>query len=73
MKLFYKLQENSIPIEIHAQKLSEWLMSRKHCKKDWHSHIQPIREKINAAIQDMPENQEIVQLLSGTCKLTLSK
>jgi hypothetical protein len=43
-------------------------MSRKHCKKDWHTHIQPIREKINAAIQDMPENKEIVQLLSGTCK-----
>lgn len=43
-------------------------MSRKHCKKDWHAHIQPIREKINAAIQDMPENKEIVQLLSGTCK-----
>jgi len=58
--------ESSIPIEIHAQKLSEWLTSRKHCKKDWHSHVQPIREKINVAIQDMPENKEIVQLLSGT-------
>lgn len=43
-------------------------MSRKHCKKDWHSQIQPIREKINAAIQDMPENKEILQLLSGTCE-----
>jgi hypothetical protein len=43
-------------------------MSRKHCKKDWHSHIQPIRQKINVAIQDMPENNEIVQLLSGACK-----
>lgn len=27
-----------------------------------------IREKINAAIQDMPENEEIKQLLSGSCK-----
>ncbi len=26
------------------------------------------REKINAAIQDMPENEEIKQLLSGSCK-----
>ncbi|XP_025208456.1 CDK5 regulatory subunit-associated protein 3 [Melanaphis sacchari] len=58
--------ESHIPIEIHAQKLSEWLTSRKHCKKDWHSHIQPIRQKINEAIQDMPENNEIVQLLAGT-------
>lgn len=65
--LISHLKEGSIPIEIHAQKLKEWLTSRKHCKKDWHSHIQPIREKINAAIQDMPENKEIVQLLSGTC------
>lgn len=60
-------KDNSIPIEIHAQKLTEWLTSRKHCKKDWHSQIQPIRVKINTAIQDMPENKEIVQLLSGTC------
>lgn len=44
-------------------------MSRKHCKKDWRSHIQPIREKINTAIQDMPENKEIIKLLSGTCML----
>ncbi|XP_050433302.1 CDK5 regulatory subunit-associated protein 3 [Adelges cooleyi] len=58
--------ENSIPIEIHAQKLGEWLMNRKHCKKDWHVHIQPIREKINSAIQDMPEHKDIVELLSGT-------
>lgn len=28
-----------------------------------------IREKINAAIQDMPENEEIKQLLSGSCKI----
>lgn len=61
-------KESSIPIEIHAQKLSEWLTNRKHCKRDWHSHIQHIREKINVAIQDMPENKEILQLLSGTCK-----
>ncbi|XP_050538787.1 CDK5 regulatory subunit-associated protein 3 isoform X2 [Daktulosphaira vitifoliae] len=58
--------ESSIPIEIHAQKLIEWLLSRKHCKKDWHKYVQPIREKINMAIQDMPEHKEIVKLLSGT-------
>lgn len=66
-------KESSIPIEIHAQKLNEWLTSRKHCKKDWHSSIQLVREKINAAIQDMPEHKEIVELLSGTCKWNLHR
>ena len=31
-----------------------------------------VREKINAAIQDMPEVEEIKQLLAGSCKYILS-
>uniref|UniRef100_A0A672KBX5 CDK5 regulatory subunit associated protein 3 n=1 Tax=Sinocyclocheilus grahami TaxID=75366 RepID=A0A672KBX5_SINGR len=37
-----------------------------HCTLKWQSAVMTIREKINAAIQDMPENEEIKQLLSGS-------
>ncbi|KJH43534.1 hypothetical protein DICVIV_10445 [Dictyocaulus viviparus] len=56
-----------IPIDIHSSKLLDWLISRRHCQKDWQKNVLGIREKIKNAILDMPESQEIVQLLQGTC------
>uniref|UniRef100_A0A8C0HLD9 CDK5 regulatory subunit associated protein 3 n=1 Tax=Buteo japonicus TaxID=224669 RepID=A0A8C0HLD9_9AVES len=44
---------------------SDWLVDRRHCNLKWQSQVLVIREKINAAIQDMPENEEIKQLLAG--------
>ncbi|XP_066589774.1 CDK5RAP3 protein homolog [Prorops nasuta] len=58
--------EEDIPIDINAGKLLEWLINRRHCPKDWSKNVLIIREKINNAIQDMPANEEIVSLLSGT-------
>ncbi|EPQ05082.1 CDK5 regulatory subunit-associated protein 3 [Myotis brandtii] len=43
-----------------------WLVDRRHCNLKWQSLVLTIREKINAAIQDMPESEEIAQLLSGS-------
>ncbi|XP_009893695.1 PREDICTED: CDK5 regulatory subunit-associated protein 3, partial [Charadrius vociferus] len=43
----------------------DWLVDRRHCNLKWQSQVLAIREKINAAIQDMPENEEIKQLLAG--------
>ncbi|NXG58770.1 CK5P3 protein, partial [Hemiprocne comata] len=45
--------------------LADWLVDRRHCNLKWQSQVLVIREKINVAIQDMPENQEIKQLLEG--------
>ncbi|XP_034427149.1 CDK5 regulatory subunit-associated protein 3 [Hippoglossus hippoglossus] len=56
----------SLPIDIQSSKLLDWLLDRRHCNLKWQSAVKTIREKINAAIQDMPENQEITQLLSGS-------
>lgn len=64
-------QEQNIPIDINSGKLLEWLLNRRHCKKDWQTHILSIREKINNAIQDMPIHEEIAKLLSGTRKYIL--
>ncbi|CAJ1079946.1 CDK5 regulatory subunit-associated protein 3 [Xyrichtys novacula] len=56
----------SLPIDIQTSKLLDWLVDRRHCNLKWQNEVQVIREKINAAIQDMPENEEIKQLLSGS-------
>ncbi|XP_078080379.1 CDK5 regulatory subunit-associated protein 3 [Mustelus asterias] len=54
------------PIDIQSRKLLDWLVDRRHCKLKWQNSVLVIREKINSAIQDMPENEEIKQLLSGS-------
>ncbi|XP_051770786.1 CDK5 regulatory subunit-associated protein 3 isoform X2 [Ctenopharyngodon idella] len=56
----------NLPIDIQTSKLLDWLVDRRHCTLKWQSAVMTIREKINAAIQDMPENEEIKQLLSGS-------
>lgn len=56
----------NLPIDIQTSKLLDWLVDRRHCNLKWQNEIKVIREKINAAIQDMPENEEIKQLLSGS-------
>ncbi|KAF4106496.1 CDK5 regulatory subunit-associated protein 3 [Onychostoma macrolepis] len=56
----------NVPIDIQTSKLLDWLVDRRHCTLKWQSAVMTIREKINAAIQDMPENEEIKQLLSGS-------
>lgn len=61
-------QEQDIPIDINAGKLLEWLINRRHCNRDWQKNVIAIREKINAAIQDMPAHEGIAKLLSGTCE-----
>ncbi|XP_007259224.2 CDK5 regulatory subunit-associated protein 3 [Astyanax mexicanus] len=56
----------NLPIDIQTSKLLDWLVDRRHTSLKWQSTALTIREKINAAIQDMPENEEIRQLLSGS-------
>ncbi|KAL0984228.1 hypothetical protein UPYG_G00138800 [Umbra pygmaea] len=56
----------NLPIDIQTSKLLDWLVDRRHCSLKWQSAVMSIREKINTAIQDMPENEEIKELLSGS-------
>lgn len=60
-------QEQNIPIDIQTSKLLDWLINRRHCDKSWPQQVQAVREKINSAIQDMPEHPGITKLLTGTC------
>lgn len=77
------MDEYSIPIDIHANKLlgkislldsdhemikfvtTDWLVSRRHCSKDWVKSLTTIRQMIVKALQDMPEHEEIARILSS--------
>uniref|UniRef100_A0A6Q2X3N1 CDK5 regulatory subunit associated protein 3 n=1 Tax=Esox lucius TaxID=8010 RepID=A0A6Q2X3N1_ESOLU len=56
----------NLPIDIQTSKLLDWLVDRRHCSLKWQNAVMTIREKINTAMQDMPENEEIKKLLSGS-------
>jgi len=57
---------DNLPIDIHTGKLLDWLVSRRHINRNWSNEILNIRKKINNAIQDMPEHEELCELLAGT-------
>jgi hypothetical protein len=48
--------------------LIDWLVDRRHCSKDWNERSVAIRAKIQQAILDMPEHDEIKRLLGSSCK-----
>ncbi|CAF0731185.1 unnamed protein product [Brachionus calyciflorus] len=58
--------DSQLPIDIHLTKLLDWILDRRHCPRDWQKNVLPVRNKINQAIQDMPEHPEITSLLSGS-------
>ena len=60
------MEEQNIPIDIAVRKLLDWLVSRRLCTRDWHDAAVRIRGKIGVAMQDMPENEAMRQLLAGT-------
>jgi hypothetical protein len=72
---FSEMDDSNIPIDIHAHKLLDWLISRRHVNKDWLNKLTDIRNKVRSALQDMPEHEGIGRLLSSgdqlnyfTCK-----
>ncbi|XP_071824938.1 CDK5 regulatory subunit-associated protein 3-like [Apostichopus japonicus] len=57
---------DNLPIDITSNKLLDWLIDRRHVKHKWQVDSTSIQKKINHAIQDMPEVEEIKTLLAGT-------
>lgn len=60
------MDDSLLPIDIHYNKLQDWLQNRRHCIATWQQSAIDIRQRINVAIQDMPPVDEITQLLKGT-------
>ncbi|KAM4884281.1 CDK5 regulatory subunit-associated protein 3 isoform 2-T2 [Sylvia borin] len=55
-----------VPIDIQTSKLLDWLQDRRHCGRRWQTQVQQVRERIQAALRDMPEHPEIRELLQGS-------
>lgn len=51
-------------VDIHLSKLVDWLIDRRHCPKDWNQRSIAIRAKIEESIIDLPDHQQIQQLLN---------
>lgn len=62
------MNEQDIPIDIHVNKLQDWLVSRRIVEKNWYRHVKDVRNNINEALKDMPANDQLVKLLSGDRK-----
>lgn len=62
------MNEQDIPIDIHVNKLQDWLISRRIVDKNWHRHVKDVRNNIKEALKDMPANETLVKLLSGDRK-----
>lgn len=62
------MNEQDIPIDIHVNKLQDWLVSRRIVDKNWHRYVKDVRNSINEALKDMPANEQLVKLLSGARK-----
>ena len=46
----------------------DWLINRRHCNAQWQAASIIVREKIDAALQNLPEDKKLSQLLKGTCQ-----
>lgn len=55
-------------LQMPAALLPDWLISRRHCKKDFQHALDDIRAKIRNAIEDMPPNEDIKSILSESCR-----
>jgi hypothetical protein len=64
------MNEQDIPIDIHVNKLQDWLVSRRIVDKNWHRYVKDVRTTITNALQDMPANDALVKLLSGAREST---
>ncbi|KAH3704656.1 hypothetical protein DPMN_079715 [Dreissena polymorpha] len=55
-----------LPIDIHYNKLLDWLVNRRHCKQQWQAASLIVQEKITAAVQGLPDSKEIKGLVART-------
>jgi len=55
--------EQNLPIDIPYNKALEWMVDRRKIPLKWQQILKNIRSKINNAVKDMPENDEMLTLL----------
>lgn len=56
--------DENYPIDIHYNKLLDWLLNRRHCDGKWHVQTKAIRSRVAMAIRDLPQgNDELEKIL----------
>ncbi|XP_017839782.1 CDK5RAP3-like protein isoform X2 [Drosophila busckii] len=60
------MNESEIPIDIATLKLQDWLISRRIVPKNVQAPLKDIHAKISNALQDMPANEQLIKLLTGS-------
>ncbi|ESP02849.1 hypothetical protein LOTGIDRAFT_230360 [Lottia gigantea] len=54
-----------LPIDIHYNKLLDWLINRRHCNNKWQGEAMKIKEKLNKTVKDIPDDDaEISDLIT---------
>ncbi|XP_064397823.1 CDK5 regulatory subunit-associated protein 3-like [Halichondria panicea] len=51
--------EHLFPIDIHYNKLLDWLVDRRHCDSKWHGNSKLVRERITAAVKELPSSEQL--------------
>lgn len=62
-------KEELFDIDVHYDKLLEWLSSRKKIPVKWQENVVSIREQITNALTNLPILPQITEILGGTCML----
>jgi CDK5 regulatory subunit-associated protein 3 len=62
--------EQNIPIDIHYDKLVEWLVTRNLCSLQWSKEVGPLRTRIGALVAELPMSVKNRLGGRGTASLT---
>lgn len=56
----------NLPIDIHYNKLLDWLVDRRHCTLKWQQSAASVKDMVNVAMQDISNVEEVKEILSGS-------
>ena len=57
--------EDELPIDINFTKMEDWLSERQKIKKEWRSVLRKIQEKLEGAIEGLPDNPALNSVKEG--------
>ncbi|GAB1606404.1 CDK5 regulatory subunit-associated protein 3-like [Argonauta hians] len=62
----HELNYEELPIDIHYNKLADWLINRRHCQQNWPASSLVVRDKINEALKTLPDVKEVADIMKSS-------
>ncbi|CAI9719934.1 Hypothetical predicted protein [Octopus vulgaris] len=62
----HEVNYENLPIDIHYNKLTDWLINRRHCQQNWPASALVVRDKINQALKTLPDVNEVVDIMKNS-------